>query len=196
MSTPHDPQQPPEGYELKKKKKPWYQRLGCIIPIALIVIIIIAIAVNTGGDDSEDTGTTGDTSSDGAPADNGSEEAGPAALGETVSTSKADITASNLRPTSDALGSYLCADVSFLVTGDDPLTLNGLMDWEITNPNGVTVTQTVGGESNYDPVEVGPGGNYSGTVCFDQAADPGEYVLTFEEGLSFSSEQAQWSATL
>lgn len=81
MSTPQqpngqpNPNQPyvPEGYELSKKKKPWYQRLGCLIPLAIVVIIIVAIAVSTGGsDDDSDTGNSGDTNTT-APAEPGSE---------------------------------------------------------------------------------------------------------------------------
>jgi len=110
---------------------------------------------------------------------------------------KVDVTASNLRPVDDVMGQYLCADVDFQVTSDkDSVTLNGMMDWKLTDPNGVTATQTVGGETNYDSVEVGPGGNKSGTVCFDSEGTPGDYILTFEEGLSFSSEKASWSAQL
>lgn len=91
MSTPYNPQDPnqqpgqplPEGYELRKKKKPFYQRLGCLIPLAIVVILIVVIAVNTGGDD--ETGTTTDTTTttpaeqdapaeEGAPAEEEEEE--------------------------------------------------------------------------------------------------------------------------
>lgn len=200
MSTPQQPQDPnrayvPEGYELAKKKKPWYQRLGCIVPIAILAILIIVIAVNMGGSDNTSSSSSSNgssSSSNGASA----EDSGPATLGETISIGKADVTASNLRASSDAIGQYLCIDVAFVVTGDDPITLNGLMDWKLTDPNGVTATQTVGGETDYDSVEVGPGGNKSGVVCFDSAGAPGKYTITFEEGLSFNTDKAIWEATL
>ncbi|MGP6172631.1 DUF4352 domain-containing protein [Corynebacterium sp. A21] len=205
MSTPqqppHDPNQPyiPQGYELAKKKKPFYQRLGCILPLAIIAIIVVIIAVSSGGSDdsssaNDGSSSNGDSNGAGQAAPEGS---GPAALGETVSTKKADVTASNLRQTSDALGSYLCVDVAFVNTSDsDSLTLNGLMDWKLADPNGVTITQAFGSETDYDSVEVGPGGNKSGVVCFESDGAAGEYTLTFEEGLSFSSEQAVWVANL
>ena len=200
MSTPqnpHDPNRPyvPEGYELSKKKKPFYKRLGCIVPLAILAALILVIAISMGGGDDE-AGNTGSTGADNGAGQSAPEESGPAALGETVSIGKADVTASNLRPVSDAIGQYLCVDVNFVVTGDEPLSLNGLMDWKITDPNGVTANQTVGGETDYDSVEVGPGGNKSGVVCFDSDGAPGEYTITFEEGLSFNSDQAVWSAQL
>lgn len=53
MSTPQQPQVP-EGYELSKKKKPWYKRVGCIVPLAVLAIIILVVAISTGGDDEPD----------------------------------------------------------------------------------------------------------------------------------------------
>lgn len=65
MSTPqnpHDPNRPyvPEGYELSKKKKPFYKRLGCIVPLAILAALILVIATSMGGGD-DDTGNTDGT---------------------------------------------------------------------------------------------------------------------------------------
>lgn len=199
MSTPQQPQgdpnqQPQERIVyVEKKKKGGCMKWGAIILGAIILIAVLATVFSGGGDDSSSDSQGSSNGGDQA----ATEQSGPATIGETVSLGKADVTASNLRQSSDALGSYLCADVAFVNTSDsESLSLNGLMDWKLTDPNGVTITQTVGGETDYDPVEVGPGGNKSGVVCFDSVGAPGEYTLTFEEGLSFSSDTATWVATL
>lgn len=185
-------------------KKPLYKRAWFIILMTIIVLIVLVAALGGDSDDESsatDTSAGQDTGNDGA-GDSGSDgdaqdgQDGPAQLGETVSMDKADITASDLRVVQDALGTHLCTDVSVAVTGDDSLRLNGLMDWKLTDPNGVTLSQSFGGETDYDSVEVGPGGHRDGTVCFDAPGDPGDYTLVFEEGLSFSSDHAEWQTTL
>ncbi|MGN0096591.1 MAG: DUF4352 domain-containing protein [Corynebacterium sp.] len=191
------------------QKKPFYKRAWFIILLIIVVIIVLASALS-GGDDDDDNSSASDNSSSSSDngADNGDDGEGQAEdneggdgtaqLGDTVHTDKADITASNLRPSSSALGGeYLCVDVSFNVTGDDSVSLNGAMDWKLTDPNGVTHNQTFTEEANYDTVEVGPGGNYAGTACFESAATPGDYRLNFEEAMSFlNSAEAEWNATL
>lgn len=39
----------PEGYTLKKEKKPFYKRLGCLIPLAIVIFIIVVAAFASGG---------------------------------------------------------------------------------------------------------------------------------------------------
>ncbi|MGP9760201.1 DUF4352 domain-containing protein [Corynebacterium sp. AOP12-C2-36] len=198
--------QPPQ--QPAKEKKPFYKRAWFIILLIIVVIIVLASALSGGDDDDssssdnssnsqDNSGDNGDNGDDQANGNGGGDE-GAAQLGDTVHTDKADITASNLRPSSSALGGeYLCVDVSFEVTGDDSLSLNGAMDWKLTDPNGVTHSQTFTEEANYDTVEVGPGGNYSGTACFESAAAPGDYRLNFEEAMAFlNSAEAEWNATL
>lgn len=196
MTTPPNPEQPsgqpnqqPQVVYVEKQKKPIYKRPGCIVPIAIVVILFVIIAIAMSGGD--------DTNSSGASGNNADEASGPAAIGETVSLPQADVTAGDLRPSSDAIGSYICTDISVVnTTEDDTVNLNGLMDWELQDPNGVIRSQGFGGETNYDSVELAPGGTISGTVCFDGDATPGDYTLTFEEGLSFNTDRAEWAATL
>ncbi|MDN6324644.1 MAG: DUF4352 domain-containing protein [Corynebacterium sp.] len=196
-------QQPPP------EKKPFYKRAWFIILVIIVVVIVLANALSGGDDDassdSNDSSTSQDAQGNGEGNDEGTDdsgdadgEAGPAQVGDTVSTDKADITASNLRATTDALGSqYLCVDVNFQVTGDDSVSLNGAMDWKLTDPNGVTQSQTFSTEADYDSVEVGPGGSYAGVVCFDGTGEPGDYRLNFEEAMSFmNSAEAEWTTTL
>lgn len=80
MSTAHQPQDQtpiPEGYELAKKKKPWFKRPGCITPLAIVAIIIIAIAASSGGDSSDSPAPTDTTAT--APADAPQEATDPGA---------------------------------------------------------------------------------------------------------------------
>ncbi|MGO1992615.1 MAG: DUF4352 domain-containing protein [Corynebacterium sp.] len=194
--------QPPQ--QAAPQKKPFYKRAWFIILLIIVVIIVLASALSGGDDEDSSNSDTSSSSSnngnDGEDQAEGNEggDGGAAQLGDTVHTDKADITASNLRPSSSALGGeYLCVDVNFEVTGEDVLSLNGAMDWKLTDPNGVTHSQTFTEEANYDTVEVGPGGNYSGTACFESAAAPGDYRLNFEEAMAFlNSAEAEWNATL
>lgn len=193
--------QPPQ--QAAPQKKPFYKRVWFIILLIIVVIIVLAAALSGGDDDdssaSDNSSSSYDNGNDGeGQAEDNEGGDGTAQLGDTVHTDKADITASNLRPSSSALGGeYLCVDVSFDVTGEDSLSLNGAMDWKLTDPNGVTHNQTFTEEANYDTVEVGPGGNYAGTACFESAATPGDYRLNFEEAMSFlNSAEAEWNATL
>ncbi|WP_297004897.1 DUF4352 domain-containing protein [uncultured Corynebacterium sp.] len=189
---PGQPGQPAYQQPEPPKKKPFYKRIWFIILVVIVLIAIIASVSSGGDDDKKDDAGSGSNGGDSST----SQDSGAAQLGETVSLKKADITASNLRPSSDAIGQYVCADVNFVVTGDESININGLMDWKLTDPNGATMTQTVGGETDYDSVELAPGGTRAGTVCFDAPGTPGAYKLSYEEGLSFSSDKAEWDATL
>lgn len=48
----------PEGYKLQKEKKPFYKRLGCIIPLAIVALLIIAVAAGLGGENSSSDSTS------------------------------------------------------------------------------------------------------------------------------------------
>lgn len=174
---------------VEKPKKPFYKRLGCMIPLGLVAVVVIAVAVNGGSKDSTPSTTAGNKS------DSSASE--PAAIGDTVHMKKADVTLSGVREQTDPLGgNQICADVSFVNTSDkDKLTLNGLTDWEAQDPNGVSRSLALGG-SDYDAVDIAPGGSKDGVVCFDSDGLSGDYTFTFKEGLSFSNDSAQWKASL
>lgn len=201
------PQQQPFQQPLQQptpEKKPFYKRVWFIILMIIVVIIVLVAAFGGGDDDASSDSNDSSTSQDAEGTDDSGDsgdadrEAGPAQVGDTVSTDKADITASNLRATTDVLGNqYLCVDVDFQVTGEDSVSLNGAMDWKLTDPSGVTQRQTFSTEADYDSVEVGPGGSYAGVVCFDGTGEPGDYRLNFEEAMSFTnSTEAEWTTTL
>lgn len=125
-------------------------------------------------------------------------QAGPAAIGDTVNLGDADVTASNLRNAgADVFGdNQVCADVSVVNTSDSENVSLNSFDWELTDPNGVVLSTEFGGATDYDAVELAPGGSKSGTLCFKSDGAPGEYTLTYEQMFSFTSEPTQWKASL
>lgn len=70
MSASATPQHPnpgiPEGYELSKKKKPWFKRPGCIAPLAIVALIVVGVGAMSGGD--SDSGSTTSETTASAPA--------------------------------------------------------------------------------------------------------------------------------
>lgn len=187
-------QLPPQGYSPQPhpEKKPIYKKKRFILPVAAIVIIGGAMAFNGGGDDNPTSTSASESGGEG-------QNAGPAAIGDTVHLDNADITTTNFRDTgTDVLGdNHLCVDYHVVNTSDsDSINVGGLIDWKMTDPGNITVDSTYGGESNDDPAEVGPGGEKSGTVCFAGAAQPGDYKLKFEETLSFTSKPAEWTGSI
>ncbi|MEL4175686.1 DUF4352 domain-containing protein [Corynebacterium bovis] len=152
-------------------------------------LTLAACSTSTG---SGSTSTSGKGGASAAPS-------GPAAMGDTVATKKAEITASNFRDTgAGALGgNFLCADYTVKVTSDkDSVNVTPSMDWKLTTPANVTINVGFGGPVTDQPGEVGPGGTKSGGVCFETDAVPGQYTLKYETSLSLSRESAEWTATL
>lgn len=125
-------------------------------------------------------------------------QAGPAAIGDTVNLGDADVTASNLRNAgADVFGdNQVCADIDVVNTSDAETVPLNSWDWELTDPNGVILSAEFGGSTDYDSVDLAPGGSKAGTICFKSNAEPGEYTLTFEETFSFTSEPTEWKASL
>lgn len=209
MSTPQQPQgdpgQPyiPQGYELAKKKKPFYQRLGCIIPLAIVLLLIVIIAVNTGGSDdsSNSSGSSSSNTDTGTGQDDSAaveaEEKTEFQPGETYTGGKGlDVTLASFQATSSALGSELaCGQVTYANNSDEQVSFSGAWDWKAQNPAGVITDPTFSGGDDLSSGELAPGGTVSGSVCFDGAA-PGEYRITYSPTLSFSSDTATWVANL
>lgn len=125
-------------------------------------------------------------------------QSGPAQVGDTVNLEHSDVTTSNFRNAGpDVFGdNQVCADVSVVNTSDSENVSLNSFDWELTDPNGVVLSTEFGGATDYDAVELAPGGRKSGTLCFKSDGAPGEYTLTYEQMFSFTSEPTQWKASL
>lgn len=180
--------QVPKGYVVKRKK-PFYRRFWFIGLVFVTIIGIIIAASSGGGNDTNPSVSKGDGGAGG--------NSQIARSGDTVHLDKMDVTVDNFRASAGAMGNSVCADVHFVVTGDDKVTLNGLTDWSMTDPGNVTMSEGFSEETKYDPVDLGAGATYDGTVCFDSEGTPGEYTLNYEEGLSFTStDKAEWKLDL
>lgn len=209
MSTPYSPQdnpgqQPQERIVyVEKKKKGGCMKWGAIILGILIVIGIISAVVG-GGDDTSSTSSDNNTSSEAAPAEGG-ESAAPAEsnepstlqVGETYTGGKnLDVTINSFQAVSSPLGSSLaCAQVTYVNNGDEQASFQGFWDWKAQNPAGVITDPTFSGENDLSTGELAPGGTVAGSVCFE-GAEPGEYQVTYDPSLSFSSDTATWVAAL
>lgn len=176
-------------------KKPWYKKWWVWV---IIVILVIVIASAAGGGDSDNASSDKQTNGDTSTAQQNTNSATSGAIGDTLNTGKADVTLTNARAEADALGTQLtCADVTINNTSDkDTVTLNGLADWKLADPNGVSRDLAFGPPTTYDPVDLAPGGTYSGVVCFESDRTPGEHTFHFKEGLSFSGDEVTWTANL
>lgn len=163
---------------------------------AALAVLSLALAAcgDVSSTGSSDTGAAG-----GADGETTAAQSGPADIGTTLNTGKADVTASNFRDNgADVFGdNNVCVDVNIVNTSDsDTVTLNGIADWKLTDPNGVISDMNFTEATDYDAVELAPGGTKDGTVCFKSDATPGEYTLQFKEGLSFGGDAVEWKATL
>lgn len=146
------------------------------------------------------TSTAGANESDGgsATAQSSTAQSGPSQIGDTVSLKEADVTASNLRNAGpDVFGdNQVCADVAVSNTSDSKTVSLNAFDWKLTDPSGVIMDTEYGGATDFDSVELAPGGAKSGTLCFKSDGASGEYTLTYEVLFSFTSEPVEWKASL
>lgn|GEM_PF-2471283 len=211
-------QQAPQSFQQPEQKKPWYKNLKIIIPIILVIVVIAAVSggsgddtssessadaasTNAGASNSTDTAdNTGDIEE--ASGDNGSTgDSAPSAtegeIGATLNSGQADITVSNLRASSDVIGSYVCVDVNLVNTDDENLSVSPLSDLKLTDPNSVSSSPTFGGETtNIESVDVGAGGNRQFTSCFNGDGTPGTYKVVYEKMFSFQSKTVTWNGAL
>lgn len=146
-------------------------------------------------DGSSTTATAGANDADG---DAAAAQSGPAQIGDTVNLEHQDVTTSNFRNAGpDVFGdNQVCADLSVVNTSDAETVSLNAFDWTLTDPAGVISDAEYGGATDYDGVELAPGGSKSGTLCFKSDGAPGEYTLTYEETFSFTSEPTEWKASL
>ena len=86
-----------------------------------------------------------------------------------------------------------CAVISMTNKSDKDLGVS-MWDWTVTDPNGVTHDTNFSADSNFEAVDLKPGANYGGTVCFQTDNAPGDHVLTFSEG--FLGGYGYWKASM
>ncbi|MGP5004452.1 DUF4352 domain-containing protein [Corynebacterium casei] len=213
QAQPNQYQQQPNGFaapQQPQKKKGGCLKWGAIIIGVLIVLGIIGGAL---GGDSEDADTTGSSNSSEdtgagvgeadankeAPAEEeapAAEEAQPAELapGQTYTTSdNLEITVNSVTTASNALGTYIAANITYLNNGDEPASFNQFQ-WNLQTPAGVVSDSTITGfDDALGSGDLTPGGTVTGVVYFD-GSEPGEYLVTWEPTLSFSGDKGTWKA--
>lgn len=177
------------------------------------MLIVLGIIGGALGGDSEDADTTGSSNSSEdtgagvgeadankeAPAEEeapAAEEAQPAELapGQTYTTSdNLEITVNSVTTASNALGTYIAANITYLNNGDEPASFNQFQ-WNLQTPAGVVSDSTITGfDDALGSGDLTPGGTVTGVVYFD-GSEPGEYLVTWEPTLSFSGDKGTWKA--
>lgn len=185
--------------EPKKKKKGGCLKWGVIGFAGLVVLGMLGV----GGEDNTSkevsaAGTTSDAAAVNAvaaPATPGLDEANPANVGDTVKMDRMEATVTSFAYMGETIlgDTEACANVSFVNTSDKELNLNAF-DWDMTDPNGVSHDMTFSPNSEFEPVSLKPGGNYSGTLCFQTDGAPGDYQLRYRE--NFLGGIAYWKGVL
>lgn len=178
----------------QKAMRPWWKRKRVLIPAGLLGLAAIGSAAGGSGDPSSAAGTLASDQSQETPAFAGAKSGdiwGPA--GETLIIGDLQIEATPLDSVSQPYGKdQLCSTVSYTNKGDGSESFNPF-DWELQDPNGATLSTTLGGSSDYlRSGELRPGGSISGDVCFDDHG-PGDYVLFVS---SFLSDRGAWLNTI
>ncbi|WP_133064746.1 DUF4352 domain-containing protein [Corynebacterium hadale] len=222
MSTPSPtPEQPQPNFgnnpatnpqmEPPKKKRGGCMKWGLII--FGVLILLGAISSVLGGDEdgavSTDTGASSDGAEVAAPeeekevaapeekkkaADNETTGDDTLQIGETADIKGLKITADGFRDDgADVLGNnHICTDVAITNDSNKAVDFNQF-DFNLTTPAGITVDSTITTSGDFQTAKVNPGGSMSGTVCFESAAEPGEYKLGYEP--LWAMRKAYWTST-
>lgn len=113
--------------------------------------------------------------------------------GQPVKFGGADVTADQLKPTSNALGHYLCTHVSYDNQSSDQVSYNTL-DWSLQSPSGnIKIATFAGVDNELNAGNLAPGGKTAGVVCFDKPSESsGKFVVLIEGFFSLSDARGAW----
>lgn len=192
---PSQPNQVPPGYQQqtapeppKKKRRKWP------FVLAILAVLIVIIAVNSGGGDSAGTASSGAAPAGTVPASFPGATANDIAgnAGDTLTVGDMQVTASPLKAGDSTLGKTLCSTVQIVNKGSRPGNFN-IIDWKLQDPGGAALmTGFTGSKNMLSSGELAPGGNTSGDMCFDdKSAASGQYVLLYDP-MDFSSDRGAW----
>ncbi|MDF3312098.1 DUF4352 domain-containing protein [Rhodococcus sp. T2V] len=197
---PNQPYPAPQPPKKKRRIWPW---IVVGVPVLLFGACSIAIASSTGSDE----GTTvtagsgaGDATADSGPAFPGKlDEDTSAAGGDTITRDGLAYTVAALEPASSVIGEYLCSTVTIKNVGDKQNDFNGYVDWSLQDAGGAIRDATFAPDRELlNSGKIAPGGQATGSVCFDarQGSGPGTYVVLFEDTFSLSTDRLAWINTL
>lgn len=114
--------------------------------------------------------------------------------GGTVTIAEVGVTASQIAPQDSDTGAFLCSTVEYVNSSGAAVSFN-IFDWQLQDPAGVIRTVGIFGDNDLMSGELAPGGTVAGSICFEGAADPGQYVLLYS-GSIFGLERGAWINTL
>lgn len=179
--------------------------------IASILAVVIAVASTTlttliigaagaGSGDSRSTSSAapfieptasaeGDAPLDQFPGQTADDIVGTA--GDELESRGLKVKADELRSVNDTFGKQLCSKVTIKNDGASTARYNAF-DWKLQYPSGDTKETSVSGEDPLYSGEIAPGGEATGSVCYDDTGESGKYVLINEEAFDFSNERAAW----
>ncbi|MFZ2177997.1 MAG: DUF4352 domain-containing protein [Rhodococcus sp. (in: high G+C Gram-positive bacteria)] len=199
MTDPVQPYQNPSQPTPAPKKRRIWPWIVVGVPILLFGACSIAVVSSVGGD--EDTAVTTNSGEEDATPDSG--PAFPGKLGEDTAANGGDTitrdglayTVSALEPASTIIGDYLCSTVTIKNVGDKQNDFNGYTDWSLQDTNGAIRDATFAPDREpLNSGKVAPGGQATGSVCFDsrQGTPSGTYVVLFEDTFSLSTDRLAW----
>lgn len=196
-----------------KASRPWFKKKRFIF--TLLIVLIIAISVATGGNDDEGNTASNTAAAPGAeqapageaaPAEEAApvEEATPAfpgALDSDVIGQAGDaLVLGDITVTSTAMidgdatfGATFCTTATVQNTSDKTIDFN-IFDWKLQAPSGTIISATFTGSDNMlSTGQVAPGGTATGDACFEnKAAETGQFVVLYEPVFAFFSDRAAW----
>ncbi|MEY2421097.1 MAG: hypothetical protein QOI95_1164 [Acidimicrobiaceae bacterium] len=104
------------------------------------------------------------------------------------------MTATNVRREPEAVfGPEICADVTYLNRADAASSYNEF-EWKLQTPSGVVQSFELT-DASLGSGQIVPGGTKSGTVCFKDNAETGQFVLIWK-GEFFQSDRGIWIVNL
>lgn len=185
-----------------KAMRPWFKKKRFILPLAIVVIGVIAAAAG-GGDKASDTATdavrdaqTPDTVATGR-ADRQKEDQ-EVAVGRSVQLSgyTATVMAASFRPTISEFeeDGYFVADVT-ITNRDDKAQPYNTFDWKLQTPNGQVIDPTFTSEKQLGSGDLVKGGSVGGKVIWEIGASKGEFIIIYKPD-PFDAARGIWKVTV
>lgn len=172
---------------------------GCLYTFlavaGLLVVILIIAAVSAGNEKKEKEAANEATCSGLSYPDHQATDQCADAQGQ-VKLHGFTITATNVRrvaSTNEFIGPEICADVSYFNRADGSSNYSQF-DWKLQTPAGVVQSFEFTANATLDTGQIVSGGSKSGTVCFRDNAEAGQFVLIWKDG--FLPDRGVWIVNL
>lgn len=168
-----------------KAQRPWYKKKRVLIPLALLLLIVFAVATSGGGSDSTDPTASG-SSSPAASGESPEAESAPFTprfAGQTEDDVVGDagtelvrddvrLTATQLQPASNAIFNGVCSNVTIVNGKEEQIDFN-LFDFKLQDPAGAIRNVGIFGENDLSSGSSPPAGRSVGTSASRAVRTPG-----------------------